>query len=95
MLFIGCIFPICIDHTVIHVDRPGDVLVSGSNCPVCLELIQIYGSADMVAPWFCNCETESKTKIKLSNRFYINNRQTTMSYVPWMYLQDLRVPKAD
>ena len=52
---------------VILVDRPGDVLVSGSKCPVCLELIQLYGSSDMVAPWFCNCIIESKSETELKN----------------------------
>lgn len=46
-------------------DRPGDVLVSGSNCSTCKELIEIFGSADTVASWFCNCETEIKSETEL------------------------------
>ena len=60
------------------------------KCAVCIELIHLYGSSEMVAPWFCNCRSESEPKIELENRFYIDARQTTMLYTPWMYLQDIR-----
>ena len=60
------------------------------KCAVCIELIHLYGSSEMVAPWFCNCRSESEPKSELENRYYINDRQTTMLYTPWMYLQDRR-----
>ncbi len=42
---------------------------AGSNspsCPTCLDLIEKFGSAESVAPWFCTCFNPVKEKKEVS-----------------------------
>ncbi len=64
------------------------------KCAVCIRLIEVHGTCEYVSSEFCTCKSESETKIELENRFYIDARQTTMTFTPWMYLQDIRLSPA-
>ncbi len=76
------------------VDKHGGVLVSGSDtpCDVCLRLIEVHGTAEYVSAEFCNCKikSDSESKLKTADRYYLKSRQTTMTFEPWEYIQSLR-----
>ncbi len=81
-------------------DRPGGVLVSGSEplCDVCLRLIHLFGTNEYVSSDFCNCKSESKRESETELK---DSRQTIFGVYRGRgfgtppYLRKRRVPKGD